>query len=389
MKRMFYVGLISLALYEFLKVYFIMPMPGSQQADTLELAYFLYTYRWAFRIFFILITLSGLFHILKSRKFLWPLLIAAPSLIIIYLFNFKMKAEQMFKEPENLVFKNKIDNKVNAEQLALLVEINSEAKAYPIEYIAYHHQVRDKVGGKDIMVTYCSVCRSGRVFEPLVMGKEESFRLVGMDHFNAMFEDSRTKSWWRQATGEAAAGPLKGTLLAEIPSVQLSIAQIFELHPDAVVMQPDDLFMPRYDSLFRFEQGLKQSKLTGTDTASWKDKSWVVGIQIKNTSKAYDWNRLKAERIIHDEVNGTPIVLILANDNKSFIAFERPGADTFFILEDGMLKSGESIFNLKGESLSGDINSLKPITAYQEFWHSWKTFHPETLTLSDISKSYN
>jgi hypothetical protein len=39
-----------------------------------------------------------------------------------------------------------------------------------------------------------------------------------MDHFNAMFEDSQTKSWWRQVNGEAIAGPLKGKTLPEIPS---------------------------------------------------------------------------------------------------------------------------------------------------------------------------
>jgi hypothetical protein len=379
MKRMFYIGLILLALFEFFKVYFIMPMPGSQQGDTLELAYFLHSYRWPFRIFFILISLSGLPYIFHSRKIFWPLVIAIISFSVVYLFNFQMTAEQMFKEPENLVFKNKNENSVNPEQVALLVEINDEAKAYPIEYIAYHHQVRDKVGGKSIMVTYCSVCRSGRVFEPVVFGKEENFRLVGMDYFNAMFEDSRTKSWWRQASGEAVVGTLKGNVLPEIPSQQLSISQIFDLYPHALIMQPDDAFTPRYDTLFLFEQGLKQSKLTGTDSVSWNDKSWVVGIQINNISKAYDWNRLKTERIIHDVIGEIPLLLILSEDNKSFVAFQRPNASMIFKLDNGLLKSDEQTFNMRGENLSDKDNPLKPIIAYQEFWHSWRTFHPETL----------
>ena len=42
------------------------------------------------------------------------------------------------------------------------------------------------------MVTYCTVCRTGRVFSPIVEGQPETFRLVGMDHFNAMFEDEGT-----------------------------------------------------------------------------------------------------------------------------------------------------------------------------------------------------
>src|SRR5205814_3665155 len=60
-----------------------------------------------------------------------------------------------------------------------------------------------------VMVSFCTVCRTGRVFDPVVDGRIERFRLVGMDHFNAMFEDVRTRSWWRQATGEAMVGPMR------------------------------------------------------------------------------------------------------------------------------------------------------------------------------------
>jgi hypothetical protein len=67
------------------------------------------------------------------------------------------------------------------------------------------HQVRDSINHIPVMVTYCTVCRTGRIYNPIVNGKAETFRLVGMDHFNAMFEDATTKSWWRQSTGECIA----------------------------------------------------------------------------------------------------------------------------------------------------------------------------------------
>lgn len=44
MKKLFYVGLIVLAIFEFVKVYWIMPLPGSQQMETVDLSYFLHTY---------------------------------------------------------------------------------------------------------------------------------------------------------------------------------------------------------------------------------------------------------------------------------------------------------------------------------------------------------
>ena len=81
-------------------------------------------------------------------------------------------------------------------RLVVGVEIDGDARAYPVQFIGYHHQVRDTVHGAPVIVSFCTVCRTGRVFRPVVDGHPESFRLVGMDHFNAMFEDSTTGSWW-------------------------------------------------------------------------------------------------------------------------------------------------------------------------------------------------
>jgi hypothetical protein len=38
---------------------------------------------------------------------------------------------------------------------------------------------------------------------------------------------------------------------------------------------------------------------------------------------------------------------------------------------------GKNVYDMKGISRDKS-NSLKKINAYQEFWHSWKTFNPGT-----------
>src|SRR5688572_7438454 len=210
MKKLFYIGLSGLAIYEILKVYFIMPMPGSQRMNSLDVAYFLHSFRWAFRIIFIVMIAVGAFKAFQIKRKWIPAICLAAALYVAYTFNFEMLAEEMFKPPSDLSFKPKSGNILTDSSLIIGVEHNGEAKAYPIRYILYHHQVKDTIGGKPMIITYCNVCRTGRVFEPTVNDKHEEFRLVGMDHFNAMFEDATTGSWWRQATGEAVAGPLKG-----------------------------------------------------------------------------------------------------------------------------------------------------------------------------------
>lgn len=355
-----------------------MPMPGSQQIDSLDVAYFLHTYRWYFRLLFGVMILIGAAKSFQGKRKWIPALALASMLIVVYAFNFEMLADKMFRQPEKLTFKTHAENLLMDSSVVLGVEYNGEAKAYPIRYIAYHHQVRDIIGGTSMMITYCNVCRSGRVFQPIVNNHTEEFRLVGMNHFNAMFEDATTKSWWRQATGEAVAGPLKGHVLPVVESTQLTLKKWFELYPQGVVMQLDSASREEYDSLGRFERGKSKGKLTRTDSLSWKDKSWVVGIQLNDESKAYDWNRLKEERIINDQVGGKSVVLVLSLDGESFVAFERPAGTGNFTFKNDTLFVNDKAYDFAGRDLSTLREHLTPIKAYQEFWHSWRTFHPDT-----------
>lgn len=377
MKRLFYTGIICLTLFEFANVYLIMPMPGSQRMNSLDLAYFLHQWRWVFRGVAGALIAIGLLPALRAAKW-WATGALVLGGVAVYIFNFDMAADKMFYQPRNLHFSGGESNQVDSNKLVLGVVLDGQAKAYPIQLIGYHHQVRDTVGRTPVMVTYCTVCRSGRVFAPTVDGRPETFRLVGMDHFNAMLEDAGTGSWWRQATGEAVAGPMKGKNLPELPATQTSLRQWLALYPNGLVMQPDSTFTEEYDHLKTYDKGLGRGKLTGTDTLSWRDKSWVVGLEINRVAKAYDWNRLKRERVINDRVGEQPVVIALAADTLSFFAFERPSGEAVFTLRNDTLFSEGKVWNLLGKNVGGTAPNLRPVTAYQEFWHSWSAFHPYT-----------
>jgi hypothetical protein len=199
-----------------------------------------------------------------------------------------------------------------------------------------------------------------------------------MDHFNAMFEDHTTGSWWQQATGKAVAGPLKGTNLREIPSLQLTARKFFSFYPFGLMMQPEEVSISHYDTLGRYEWGLSKGKLTGTDSVSWNDKSWILGIQLGNVTRAYDWNLLKEKGIIHDRIGKTPVVIALSEDGQSFAVFERRSDSDFFRIRKDTLITGDKQYDLLGMNIADGTDQLRKIQAYQEFWHSWRTFHPGT-----------
>jgi len=375
MRKFFYAGIIGLILFEVLNVYLIMPFPGSQKQQSIDLAYFLYRSRWLFRMLFLFFIVLGFLPALRSHR--WPVLVSlAIAGLVAWMLNFQMAADHMFYQPGSKVMATPGQNRMGREKLVIGVVNNGDARAYPIQLIAYHHQVLDTVGGKPLMVTYCSVCRTGRVFEPVVDGKPEHFRLVGMDHFNAMFEDKATGSWWRQATGEAIAGDLKGKTLPEFFSRQTSLQQWLELYPESRIMQPDTVYQDEYKGLARYDSGFSKGPLTRTYTVSWKDKSWVVGLVVNGQARAYDWQQLKKAGILNDTLGGGPVVVVLGKDRTSFFAFQRPAGSSNFTYSDS-LRNGTMAWDLKGNS-GGGGNSLVPVRAYQEFWHSWRTFHPGT-----------
>jgi hypothetical protein len=382
------VGLIWLIGIEILRVYFIMPFPGSQQANTIDIAYFIDKNIWWLRLVGFAVVILPLISILKNSK-TWNKIVVVLVVIfygiVAYAFNFKFLADKMFYQPKEKLFATAQADTTAGTKLVIGVNINNEAKAYPIEIIGYHHQVKDTVGGEPLIVTYCTVCRTGRVYSPFVNGKMETFRLVGMDHFNAMFEDATTKSWWRQENGKAITGSLKGTQLKEITSAQMALQDWVALHPNSLVLQPDSNFKVQYDSLRGYDEGTIFGSLEHTDTASWQGKSWVVGVIVNDVSKAYDWNELMRKTMIQDSIRNTSLLVTIAENRKTFYVLNRKLNNTIlnFYLDSNKIISDaqtHSQWQPNGICIEGVLKGsrLQPIQAYQEFWHSWKEFHPAT-----------
>ncbi len=355
-----------------------MPFPYSQTMDTIDVAYFFDRFQWPIRLIITGILLWCLYGFIQSKSWKIPSLIFSLAILFSLLIHYKMSAEKLFLQVETLNYFTKNNSPLSEDRLVLGINHKGISKAYPIEQLAYHHQIMDTFGMEQVLITYCSVCRSGRAFSPMIdTNKNTKFRLVGMDHFNAMFEDNITKSWWRQATGEAIAGPKKGSKLSEIFSQQMSLSKWWSLYPNGKVMSPDPMFFNNYDSSARFEKGTNKSSLTGRDTMSWKNKSWIVGIQLGNETKAYDWKELSRKKLINDYINNIPIVIFISEDKNSFASFIRNDTTEMRLYQD-QLYVGSNIYNFNGISISNPANKLIPIPAYQEFWQSWKTFHPKT-----------
>ncbi len=394
---LFTVGIIVLIAAELLRVYYIMPFPGSQVENTIDTAYFFHNNIWWIRIVGLAIVAWPTYRYLVTGRIWiqWPPVVAIGVwLMVWYMISSVMMADRMFIQPKHKIISSVADNKIPLRDLVVGVELNGESRAYPIEVIGYHHQVRDTVGGQPVMVTYCSVCRTGRVFSPTVDGQPETFRLVGMDHYNAMFEDATTRSWWRQVNGEAITGEKKGTFLPELPSQQMRLSAWIDAHPNTKVMQRDPDFIAPYDSAALYDEGKMTNRLERTDSIPWLDKSWVIGVEVNGHARAYDWLSTRATHVLNDTLGGVSVVIAIEPDSASFHAWRRPDSLTFTfdsaaqVLRD---QTTGSRWNWKGECIEGPLKgaALNWQQSYQEYWHSWKTFHPNTTRSGGAGQAFN
>jgi len=303
---------------------------------------------------------------------------------------YSSEISEMFPPSHHKIFATPGYNAVDPHDLVLGVFLNGEAKAYPIKIIGYHHELPDTVGGMPVVVTYCIECRSGRVYDPIVNGKNKTFRLVGGDETNAMFEDD-AGSWWHQENGEAFKGPETGTSLDAIPSEQMTLQAWLRLHPQSLILQKDPDFVKKYTMLDGYDRGkTKNNEDLSADPGSWQRKSWIVGIFAGGNAKAYDWNDLKNARVINDTLGTAPDVIMLEEDTMSFHAFSRTIDNTILTFSWDSRRNTltdtntHSVWNTGGVCIEGALKGtqLASYPAYQEYWFAWKQFHPNTTVFT-------
>src|SRR4051812_36043429 len=99
-RSLFYLGVIGLALFELAKVYFIMPMPGSQRIKSLDTAYVLHVWRWGFRLV-ALVAIGAGARAAFSVRGLWravPAVVLAAAAGVAVAANYVLMADRMFKQ---------------------------------------------------------------------------------------------------------------------------------------------------------------------------------------------------------------------------------------------------------------------------------------------------
>jgi Protein of unknown function (DUF3179) len=127
------------------------------------------------------------------------------------------------------------------EPVLVWLPATGPARAYPIRYLMWHEIVNDAAAGQHAAITFCPLCNTGIVFDPVVAGRVLDFGVSGLlRHSDMIMYDRQTDSWWQQATGEGIAGTHAGQRLVPLLSWMESWESFAAAHPDGLVMDAPD-----------------------------------------------------------------------------------------------------------------------------------------------------
>lgn len=229
------------------------------------------------------------------------------------------------------------------------VEINGQAKAYPLKILNWHELVNDRLAGEDILVTYCPLCGSGIVFNATIREKRVLFGVSGLLYkSDVLFYDLATESLWSQLAMKSITGAYSGTNLQRVPLVVTTWREWTTKYPETQVLSIDTGYERDYgtDPYFIYSV-TSQIHFPNLDKDRRLDpKQWVYGILVGETPKAYPLSELvRSKQPISDTVNGI----------------------SFHIDYDRVEKTVR-IFSAENQLVAG----------VECYWFAWSSFYPQT-----------
>ena len=191
-------------------------------------------------------------------------------------------------------------------------------------------------------------------------GRVLHFYLAGINNQNFLMRDKETGTWWQQITGKAIYGPLKGASLELVLSDELTFGEWKAEVSDGKVLAEVPKYVKEYDSNWEPEVA-KLPVVISFPGTELKSRDVVVGLEMTGPGRAYPWDSLVKQSPVVDHVNGTPLLIAVGPDGKSFRVFVSriDGKDAEFFLK-GEAES-EPATQPAGQTKS-DVPAAKPDT---------------------------
>ncbi len=293
---------------------------------------------------------------------------------------------------------------LNPNEPGALVQLNGEARFYPLSIMTRHEIVNDRFDDVPVAVTYCPLCNTALAFDRRVDGEVIRLGVSGLlrNSDMVMWDDAST-SLWQQITGEGIAGRFAGTQLDLISTQIVSFGQFAEGFPDGWSLSQNTGFNIGYGAnpYTSYSSSVSPFLFDGELDERFPALERVVGVITEDGDKSFPFSLLSEEVVINDTAGTTPIVVWWAPGttdalDRASIADSRAIGSAVAhqrVLEDGTeltFSAGPvpgtyvddetgSTWDLFGRATDGDLagTQLPAVGHRNEFWFAWAAFFPD------------
>jgi len=202
--------------------------------------------------------------------------------------------------------------------------------------------------------------------------------------------DRQTDTLWSQFLSRGVRGPLSGTQLEILPSLQTTWDQWYQLHPDTQLLDKGGRYnTDSYEGYYRggsagiIGESNKDRRLPG--------KELVLGVNTEGLVKAYPFQTIVRQPLINDSISGKQVLVVFDLTSETGAIFDRNlegrsmGFDILPETGDGIAlmkdrETGSTWQLLTGRAISGELEgmALKRLSSFYAFWFAWSDFHPDT-----------
>ena len=262
-------------------------------------------------------------------------------------------------------------------------------------------------------------------------GRRLTLHLAGINNQNFVMRDDETGSWWQQSTGEAFAGPLRGSRLRLVFADEVAFAIWRREHPAGRVLRPDASPAWRTWSADWEAKTGRMPVVAGVPGADGRGplppRALVLGLEQGGAARAYPIAALAGQGVVQDDLGGLPVVIFVGEDGRSLRAFESAFDGRrvpFFAKLDGSPAAAVapaggvapapaaaaasatvpgapaaaaalmatapprlwvdgtsgSEWDFQGTAVAGPWRGrrLRPLPAMKDYWFDWRIYHPRT-----------
>ena len=289
------------------------------------------------------------------------------------------REEASYMEPDNLVFG---------------VNINGDARAYPLRILNWHEMFNDVVGGVPVSLAYCTLCGSGILFEtrienfphPLILGSSGF-----LYRSNKLMYDTYTHSLWNQFTGEPVSGPLaeSGIKLKVRPVVITTWEKWQAENPDTKVISIETGYRRDYGTGVAYKAYWESDELmfpANVDTSQNKAKDYVFSLREGNVNKAWPIRYFAGGKVINDTAGGQMLVLIGNEESRTVRAYESTGIKFSGDGLGGTIEGDGKTWKITEEALVADDGTrLGRLAGHIGFWFAWDNYYGENGEVGSLN----